>query len=348
LALKKHLHKIAIVILNYNGRKHLETYLPSVVEHADEHKIILADNASTDDSVDFIRAFYPQIELLINTSNGGFAQGYNEALKHVDAEYYILLNSDVEVTSNWIKPLLILMENDSNISGCQPRIKSYLDKSKFEHAGAAGGFLDKNYYPFCRGRIFDKIEEDHGQYDSNMEIFWATGACMMIRAEHFHKAGGFDITFFAHMEEIDLCWRLKRLGHSFFSSADSTVYHLGGGTLSYQSPRKTFLNFRNSLFMITKNHEGLLFTVLFKRLFLDGLAAIQFLFSGQFKHIWALLTAHFSFYAHLKEMLGKRKNFKHQFKIQFNPKGLYKKSIIIERFLRKKDKFSQLNKEYFL
>lgn len=341
-------HKLAIVILNYNGRKHLETYLPSVVAHSGEHKIIMADNASTDDSVDFLRAHYPQIELIINPSNGGFAQGYNEALQHVDAEYYILLNSDVEVTPNWIEPMLELMEGDSNISGCQPKIKAYLNKSKFEHAGAAGGFLDKNYYPFCRGRIFDFTEEDTGQYDCNREIFWATGACMMIRASHFHKVGGFDAVFFAHMEEIDLCWRLKRLGHRFFAVGNSNVYHLGGGTLNYMSPQKTFLNFRNSLLMIVKNHDGFLFPKIFKRLCLDALAGVRFVFAGQFTHIWALFKAHLSLYAQWNVMLRKRKAFKKQFQIQFNAKGLYSKSIIAERFLKGKTRFEQLTPEDFL
>ena len=336
------LHKLAIVILNFNGRRHLETYLPSVVAHSGEHKIIVADNASSDDSVGFLRSHYPQIELIINPNNGGFAQGYNEALQHVDAEYYILLNSDVEVTQNWIEPLLAFMESNPNASGCQPIVLSYLNKEKFEHAGAAGGFLDKHYYPFCRGRIFDHVEENTGQYNSDREIFWATGACMLIRAEHYHKVGGFDATFFAHMEEIDLCWRLKRLGHGFHAIGASTVYHLGGGTLSYMSPRKTFLNFRNSLFMITKNHDGLLFPMIFIRLFLDGLAAIQFLIQGNFIHIWALLKAHVSFYQHLGEMLKKRKSFRKQFEIQFNKSGLYLKSIIVDKFLRKKQLFSML------
>lgn len=340
-------HKLAIVILNFNGRMHLETFLPSVVQHSGVHKIIIADNASTDDSLTFLKEFYPQIELVINPSNGGFAQGYNEALKEVDAEYYILLNSDVEVTPNWIEPLLAFMEEHPNASGCQPIVLSYLNKEKFEHAGAAGGFLDKNFYPFCRGRIFDHVEENHGQYNNNLEIFWATGACMLIRAEHFHKVDGFDSTFFAHMEEIDLCWRLKRLGHSFYAIGGSKVYHLGGGTLSYMSPRKTFLNFRNSLFMITKNHDGWLLPKILSRLCLDGLATIQFLLSGNFSHIWSLLKAHWSFYTHLNEMLYKRKTFRSKFKIQFNPKGLYSKSIIIDKFLRQHDVFSKLKPEDF-
>jgi GT2 family glycosyltransferase len=340
-------YKLAIVILNYNGRKHLETYLPSVLAHSGEHKIIVADNASTDYSLTFLQEHYPQIELIVNPSNGGFAQGYNEALQDVDAEYYILLNSDVEVTPNWIEPLLAFMEINPIASGCQPLVLSYLDKSKFEHAGAAGGFLDKHYYPFCRGRIFDQVEENTGQYNSDREIFWATGACMLIRAEHFHKVGGFDATFFAHMEEIDLCWRLKQLGHSFHAIGASKVYHLGGGTLNYMSPRKTFLNFRNSLFMITKNHDGWLFPKIFLRLILDGLATIQFLLSGHFTHIWSLLKAHGSYYIHLNEMLKKRRAFRKQFKIQFNAKGLYSKSIIVEKFLRKNGSFSKLNPQNF-
>jgi GT2 family glycosyltransferase len=340
-------NKLAIVILNFNGRKHLETYLPSVVAHSGEHKIIVADNASADDSVAFLKGHYPQIDLIINPNNGGFAHGYNEALQHVDAEYYILLNSDVEVTPNWIEPLLAFMESNPNASGCQPIVLSYLNKDKFEHAGAAGGFLDKHYYPFCRGRIFDYVEENTGQYNSDREIFWATGACMLIRAEHYHKVGGFDASFFAHMEEIDLCWRLKQLGHSFYAIGASTVYHLGGGTLNYMSPRKTFLNFRNSLFMITKNHDGWLFPKIYMRLCLDGLAAIQFLFSGHVNHIWALLKAHISFYQNLGEMLQKRRNFRKQFNLKFNKSGLYSKSIIVDKFLRRKHLFSKLNAEDF-
>jgi len=346
--LKTHKHKVAIVILNYNGKRHLETFLPSVIKHSHGFHIVVADNASTDDSVVFLESTYPSIERIINKENGGFAQGYNDALQHVDAEYYVLLNSDVEVTENWLTPMIDFMASNPKIAGCQPIIKAFLDKNKFEHAGAAGGFLDKNYYPFCRGRIFDKIEEDHGQYHTTKEVFWSTGACMVLRAGCFHEAGGFDTTFFAHMEEIDLCWRLKRLGFSFYVHGDSIVYHLGGGTLNYMSPRKTFLNFRNSLFMITKNHEGFLFAKLFKRMVLDGLATSQFLVSGQFSHIVALLQAHLSFYRHLPEMLRKRKAFNKSHNIKMNPVGLYKKSIILDRFVHKKTRFSDLKTGDFL
>ncbi len=340
--MKTHQHLVAIVILNYNGKDHLEKFLPSVVTHSQAYPIVVADNASTDDSVDFLKSNYPFIEVIINKENGGFAQGYNEALKYVDSEFYVLLNSDVEVTENWLDPMLQLMKSNTKIAGCQPIIKSYKHKNYFEHAGAAGGFLDKHFYPFCRGRIFDQIEEDHGQYHTTREVFWSTGACMVIRSEQFHEVGGFDTTFFAHMEEIDLCWRLKRLGFSFYVEGSSIVYHLGGGTLNYMSPKKTFLNFRNSLFMITKNYDGFLPTMLFKRMVLDGLATLQFLISGQFSHILALLQAHFSFYKHLPEMLGKRKRFKKTHAIQVNRTGLYKKSIILDRFVYKKTQFSDL------
>jgi len=345
--LKNFEHKVALVILNYNGRQHLETFLPSVVRYSSDFPIFLADNASTDDSLGFVRSSYPEIEIIVNESNGGFAKGYNDALQHVDAEYYVLINSDVEVTKNWLIPLVEFMDLDATRAGCQPLIQAHLDPSKFEHAGAAGGFLDKNYYPFCRGRIFDQIENASGQYNDTCEIFWATGACMMIRSECFKLVGGFDASFFAHMEEIDLCWRLKRLGYSFHAIGNSVVYHLGGGTLNYMSPKKTFLNFRNSLFMITKNHEGIILPMIIKRLILDGFATIPFLLSGQFSHIWALLQAHISFYKYLPEMIEKRKAFIREHDNHFNRAGMYKKSIILDRFLFRKTKFNDLNSSDF-
>lgn len=340
--------KIAIVILNYNGVEHLKTFLPSVIKHSKEQRIIIADNCSSDKSIEFIQNAYPNIEIIHNDKNGGFAQGYNAALSRIKAEYYVLLNSDIEVTPNWLEPLEKLMDSDEKIAGCQPIIKSYQNKNFFEHAGAAGGYLDVDYYPFCRGRILEKTEPDENQYNTTTEVFWATGACMMIRAKLFHMVGGFDPTFFAHMEEIDLCWRLKRLGYKFFAVADSTVYHLGGGTLNYTSPKKTFLNFRNSLFMIAKNHEGFLLLKILKRLSLDGLATIQFLLSGQLVHILSLLKAHLSFYRHLAEMLNKRKAFKREHKIQLNNVGLYKRSIIFDKFILRKNTFSQLDPDDFI
>lgn len=298
--------KVAIVILNYNGKAHLERYLPSVIEHSAPHEIIVADNASTDDSLDFLTQNYPQIPLIINKENGGFAKGYNDALAQVEADYYVLLNSDVEVTANWVDAIVERMESNPKVVAAQPKILSYTEKNKFEHAGAAGGFIDKNYYPFCRGRIFSSAEEDHGQYDSELQIFWATGACMFIRAKAFHDAGGFDADFFAHMEEIDLCWRLQNMGHEIWCYPSSTVYHLGGGTLNYMSPFKTFLNFRNNLYMIHKNHDGFVLGIILKRLVLDGIAGAKFFFGGQFKHTWAVLKAHFAYYGQIGKLNKKR------------------------------------------
>ena len=339
--------KAAIVILNYNGKHHLEKYLPSVIQHSVGAQIIVADNASTDDSLLFLAKKYPQIEIIVNKSNAGFAKGYNDALKKIEAEYYILLNSDVEVTSHWFQPLIEMCASNKQVAGCQPIIKSYTNKERFEHAGAAGGYLDKNFYPFCRGRIFDLTEVDNGQYNNNQEVFWASGACMCIKSDKFHLVNGFDEDFFAHMEEIDLCWRLKRLGYSFHVVGNSTVYHLGGGTLNYASPKKTYLNFRNSLFMIVKNYDGFLPIMITKRLFLDGLAAVHFLFTGKLKHINALLQAHIFFYLGIKKMIKKRKSFIEIHSVQFNEKGLYKNNILVDRFILLKRSFSQLNKTKF-
>ena len=283
--------KLAIVILNFNGKDFLEKFLPSVIQYSEGHEIIVADNCSTDESVLFLQENFPKIRLIINASNGGFAKGYNDALKLVDSELYLLLNSDIEVTENWLNPLLEVMK-DPDVAGCQPKIRSFNAKQNFEHAGASGGFLDKDYFPFCRGRIFQKIEEDTGQYNDSIEVFWSTGAALMIRSKLYHESGGLDEDFFAHMEEIDLCWRLKKRGCKFMVEPKSVVYHVGGGTLDYSSPFKTYLNFRNSLFMIVKNHEGLLFPKMFRRLFLDGIAGIRFLVRGEFKQLGSVFKAH--------------------------------------------------------
>ena len=239
--------KTAVVILNWNGKKFLEQFLPYVIKHSSsDAEVIVADNASNDDSVEFLKNNYPEIQIINNNENGGFSKGYNEALSKIDAEYYVLLNSDIEVTENWIKPIIDLMDSDKSIAVCQPKLRSYHQKEMFEYAGAAGGFIDKYGYPFCRGRIFNSIEVDNGQYDDTCEVFWATGAAMFVRAELYHKFGGLDNDFFAHMEEIDFCWRLKNEGYKIMYCADSVVYHVGGGTLPKNSSRKTFLNFRNN------------------------------------------------------------------------------------------------------
>jgi len=339
--------KTAIVILNWNGRAFLEEFLPSVTSFSKGARIIVADNASTDDSIAFLKEYYPDVELVINESNGGFAKGYNDALKSVDSEYFLLLNSDIEVTDGWLEPLEKALEN-VEIAGCQPKILAQKRKTHFEHAGASGGFIDKNYYPFCRGRILSDVEQDEGQYNEQTDIFWATGACFLVRSEVYHEMGGFDEDFFAHMEEIDLCWRIKRMGHRIVVVPESTVYHVGGGTLSYQSPRKTFLNFRNNLFMILKNHEGFLPTRIFGRLCLDGMAACLFLLKLQFGNFWAVFKSHMAFYVKLRTMLRKRKALKRQIgDRKMNRSGMYKGSILWGSFLGGKKKFSDLDSQRF-
>lgn len=335
---------IAVVILNWNGRSHLERYLPSVVEHTKDARIIVADNCSTDDSIKFLERTYPTIELIRLTENHGFAAGYNEALKLVKAEYYLLLNSDVEVSHNWLHPLIRAME-DPGVAGCQPKILAVNNKAQFEHAGASGGFIDKNLYPFCRGRIFHAVENDNGQYNGSTNVFWTSGACMLIRSDVFHEVGGFDGDFFAHMEEIDLCWRIKKRNLSFKVIPESVVYHLGGGTLAYTSPRKTYLNFRNNLVMIIKNHDGWTFGKVYYRMFLDGLAAAQFLASGKFSNFFSVIKAHFYVYANLRTILKKRKIIKTH-STTFDKSGFYTGSILWAYYFKKIKKFSDLNHRF--
>jgi GT2 family glycosyltransferase len=327
------LKKIAVVILNWNGAKLLEQFLPSVVNFSDEATIYIADNASTDNSIQFIKDNYPTVSIIQNKDNFGFAKGYNIALEHVEEEIYCLLNSDVEVTQNWLTPILSAFQNDSKIGIIQPKILDYKDKTKFEYAGAAGGFIDKYGYPFCRGRIFETIEEDSGQYNDEKEIFWASGACFFIRKEVFRKLNGFDDDFFAHQEEIDLCWRAFNLGYQAKYIPNSTVYHVGGATLNEGNPKKTFLNFRNSLFMLLKNlPENKLVPIIFTRLVLDGLAGIQFLLKGKFKHFIAILKAHFSFYSFINKMLKKRN-------ANQSPNYFYNNSIVYSYFVKKLNRF---------
>lgn len=301
----------AVVILNYNGKKYLQQFLPIVQKHTPEANIIVADNGSTDDSVAFLEQFYPEVRLIISKINHGFAGGYNEALKQLQAEnwkYYILLNSDVEVSDHWLSPMLELMENDETIAACQPKIRSYLQKNKFEYAGASGGWLDSFGYPFCRGRIFGITESDEGQYNNVQEIFWATGAAMMIRAKLFHDLGGFDADYFAHLEEIDLCWRLKRAGYKIMVQPHAVVYHVGGGTLAYNTPFKTYLNFRNSLYTLLKNEPAArLLWLLPLRFVLDGLAGALFLFEGKMQHLRAIVKAHWTFIPNFSKVLQKRR-----------------------------------------
>ncbi len=298
---------LAIVILNWNGRQLLERFLPSVINCSQGAKVIVADNASSDDSVAFLRERFPQVRIIENSENYGFAGGYNLALQQVEADLFCLLNSDVEVTPGWLDPVLDLFDQRPEVGIVQPKIKDLKHPEHFEYAGAAGGYLDRFGYPFCRGRIFQSLEEDQGQYDDTREIFWATGACMFIRQEVFRELGGFDADYFAHQEEVDLCWRARNHGYTVFYTGMSEVFHLGGSTLNNMNPKKTFLNFRNSLYSITKNlPRKKAFPIVLSRLLLDGIAALRFLFQFRFRHAWAILRAHLSYYRHFLHMLRKR------------------------------------------
>ncbi len=328
-------NKIAVVILNWNGKSFLEKFLPIVVKYSHDSQIIVADNQSTDNSVSFLKTHFPNVSIIVNPSNDGFAKGYNLALKQVIAEYYILLNSDVEVTENWIDPIIHLMDTNPKIAACQPKILDYNHPSKFEYAGAAGGFIDKYGYPFCRGRIFNFLEEDKGQHDTVKEVFWATGACMFVRSEVFWKVGGFDNDYFAHMEEIDVCWRMKNIGYQIYVNPTSTVYHVGGGTLNKLSPRKTYLNFRNNLITLTKNASPrfLFFKIIF-RMILDGVAAFKFLFEGNGSHFFAVIKAHMSFYKHLPSTLKKRDEMRLMPEFKDTTTGVYENNIVYAHFVK--------------
>lgn len=322
---------IAVIILNWNGKGLLEKFLPSVTAYSQGATVYVADNASTDDSLAFIRETYPQVKIIQNTGNFGYAKGYNDALREVEEDIYALVNSDVEVTEGWLNPVLELFESDPETAIIQPKILDYKNKSHFEYAGAAGGFIDKLGYPFCRGRIFNTLEEDRGQYDDNSEIFWASGACFFIRKDVYRELGGFDENFFAHQEEIDLCWRAFNHNYKARFCYRSVIYHVGGATLQNTNPRKTFLNFRNSLLSMLKNlPREMVFPIIFTRLCLDGVAGVQFIFDGKFKHCYAILKAHFSFYSLQFKFLNKRKS-KHY-------GNYYKTNSIVWRYFIKKER----------
>lgn len=328
-------NKIAVVILNWNGKRLLEQFLPSIIEFSSQAIIYVADNASTDNSVDFLKTYYPNIKIINNTFNYGFAKGYNIAIQNVEEEYLCLLNSDVEVSKNWLDPILELFKKQPNTAIIQPKILDYKNKLFFEYAGAAGGFIDKFGFPYCRGRVFQTIEKDTNQYNDEKEIFWASGACFFIRNSVFKKLNGFDDSFFAHQEEIDLCWRSFNAGFKSVYTSKSKVYHVGGATLDQSNPKKTYLNFRNSLFMLTKNlPTNKLFIVLFIRLFLDGIAGLKFLLEGNPKHFLAVLHAHFSYYLNIISNLKKRTS---------NEKQNYyaKKSIVYQYFVKKQTFYSE-------
>jgi hypothetical protein len=332
--------KIAIVILNWNGEVLLERYLPSVIEYSKNTDIYVADNASTDDSIAFVTTNYPSIKIIKNTENGGFAKGYNDALIHVNADIYCLLNSDVEVTPNWLTPIIDAFSNIPEVAIIQPKILDLLKKDYFEYAGAGGGFIDQLGYPFCRGRIFQTLERDNGQYDDIKEIFWATGACMFVKKNVFEELNGFDADYFAHQEEVDFCWRAKNHGYKIMYVGTSKVYHLGGSTLSNMNPKKTYLNFRNSLFSITKNlPRRKAFIIIFLRLLLDGIAALRFIWQLRFKHFFAILRAHLSFYRQFRKMYKKRE------KTKFLRKYYLTKSIVWSYFVHRISNFNILVKD---
>ena len=337
--------KVAVVILNWNGKKFLEAFLPGIIKYSLGATIYVADNQSVDESVDFLKEHFPTVKIIINARNEGFAKGYNTALKQIDAHYYVLLNSDVEVTGNWLGPVISLMDSQADIAACQPKVLDYGDRSRFEYAGASGGFIDTYGYPFCRGRLFNELEKDHKQYDKAIETFWATGACMIVRAEAFWKAGAFDDDYFAHMEEIDVCWRMKNLGYKIYIEPASVIYHVGGGTLNKLSPRKTFLNFRNNLMTFTKNASPrfLLLKILF-RMVLDAVAAFKFLVEGNASHFFAVIKAHFSYYGHLPSTLKKRKAMKYKAGFSHTTSGIFQKSIVYLHFIKSVKTYSDLIK----
>ena len=324
---------IAVVILNWNGKTLLETFLPSVIKYSNDAIIYVADNASTDTSVAFVEEHFPTVKLIRNSENGGYAKGYNDALKHIDEPLLCLLNSDIEVTENWLQPIVSEFNTDKNTAIIQPKLLDYKNKSHFEYAGAAGGFIDKFGYPYCRGRIFNTIEEDKGQYNDTVPIFWASGACLFIRNSVFKELGGFDESYFAHMEEIDLCWRAFNKNYKSKYVGASVVYHVGGATLSNTSSKKTYLNFRNSLFTLVKNTDSNVFIRTLIRMILDGIAALRFLLLLKPQHILAILKAHYSFYTNLSRILKQRKQ------LQKRPNYYESNTIVWSYFIKKRTKF---------
>jgi hypothetical protein len=336
--------KTAIVILNWNGQQMFDTFLPSVIEHSNPEiaEIFVADNGSTDKSVEYLLKNFFSVKIIQLERNYGFAEGYNQALEQLEADYFVLLNSDVKVTPDWLESCIKLFEQDKKIAAIQPKILSYNKPDEFEYAGAAGGFIDRYGYPFCRGRILNRVEKDTGQYNQPSPIFWASGACMFIRSSAFKESGGLDGDFWAHMEEIDLCWRLKNRGYKVVYQPESVVYHLGGGTLSYGSPRKVYLNFRNNLWMLFKNLPKHQFKRIFlARMILDGIAAVKFILGFNFREFWAVVKAHFAFYKNLGKLIEKRKQVQKSVIVKEHNE-VYRKSIMWKFFLEKKRRFSEL------
>lgn len=336
--------KVSVVILNWNGREMLRSFLPSVVRYSAEEgvEVCVADNGSTDDSVGMLRREFPSVRIISLERNFGFAEGYNRALRQMEAEYVVLLNSDVEVTEGWLRPMTDYMDAHPEIAACQPKIRDWKRRDAFEYAGAAGGFIDKYGYPFCRGRILGTVENDEGQYESVIPVFWATGAALLIRLEDYHAAGGLDARFFAHMEEIDLCWRLRSRGRLIVCQPQSVVYHVGGATLSKENPRKTFLNFRNNLVMLYKNlPEEELGRVMSVRLCLDAVAIAVFSLKGQWESAWAVIRAYRE-YRRLRSSFAPSRKENLQKTVENHIPERIKKSILWQFYARGRRRFSQL------
>jgi GT2 family glycosyltransferase len=333
----------AVVILSYNGTKWHELFLPQIIAEAHTgYDVILADNASTDETLQYVQGNFPSVKTLHIDVNFGFANGYYEALKQIKAKYYVLLSADFEVTEGWFPPLHAAMERDEMLAACQPRIRYWRDRELFEYAGAGGGFMDKYGYLFCRGRIFFDIEKDQGQYNDNIEVFWASGGCFMVRAELYHKVGGLDSDFYAHMEEVDLCWRLKNAGYKIGYVAASLVYHVGGSVISYGSPQKLYYNFRNNLILLIKNEKGSKLLWLFPfRLVLDGVAGLRLLLTGNFKQTYTIMKAHFHVYRSIGKWIGRRNENK-KLIVRRNEEGIYRRSIVWDYFLLRRKKFTDL------
>ena len=335
--------KTAIVILNWNGVEMLTRFLPNVLDYSrGEAVVYVADNASTDNSLEVLKMHFPEVRVIVLEKNWGFAEGYNRALGQIDAEYYVLLNSDVEVSHHWLTPLIEFMDNHADVAACQPKLLSMKNRDAFEYAGACGGFIDRYGYPFCRGRIFDTVESDDGQYDYAAEVLWATGACMVVRASDFKEAGGFDARFFAHSEEIDLCWRMRLMGKKIYCIPDSFVYHIGGGTLPKNNPMKTYLNFRNNLTMLYKNlPDGELRHVMRVRLFLDYVAAFQALLSGRVGDFKAIINGRKAFKKWLPEYREVRREVQGR-RVVRDVTGVYRHSILWQYYAKGHKKYAEI------
>jgi GT2 family glycosyltransferase len=341
------MNKTTIVILNWNGLSYLKMFLSTIVKFSlsSDTVVCVADNGSTDGSQEWLNENFKEVNLIKLDKNYGFAGGYNMALNQLDSTYFVLINSDVEVTDGWLKPLVSYMDNNPDVASCQPKIRSYYNREYFEYAGAAGSYIDKFGYPFCRGRIFDEVEKDTGQYDSQVDVFWSSGACMIVRSDAWRKCNGFDSGFFAHMEEIDLCWRFHKAGYRVSYIPTSIVFHVGGGSLPYDSPFKTYLNFRNSLFLLYKNlPDNKLRRTLFIRKILDGIAAIVFLFNGKFACVMSVWKAHIDYYRKLKNLKMDRKKGKEMEVIKSHP-HILNKSIVFEFYVKGNKTFNSLKTE---